>query len=282
MPTVFCLGPRGTFSEWAAFQYLKQESLNFNLVTTNTILDIFKLLNETKDSLGCVPVENIYGGSVESTLDNMIAYPHIFIINEIFISVKHCLLSPKGLTLNAITDVYSHPQALEQCRSFLQNNLNHVNLHPTNSTAKAATIVIHKTNAACIGHQFLIQHYPLVSLQEDIQDLKDKTNITRFWIIQKNTTLPLKKINFIKPKTSIVFSIKDEPKSLVTVLDCFSSQGLNFRDIVLRANKKDGLFFFIDIDSDIQNPITEQASKKAALASLSYRCLGNYNSGNYY
>ena len=95
---------------------------------------------------GIIPIENSVEGSIGSVLDILLAWD-LKITSEYFEKVSHCLLSKTGKK-NTIKIVASHPQALGQCRKWLNKNLKNVDLLETASTASAAKAASKDTKTA--------------------------------------------------------------------------------------------------------------------------------------
>ena len=119
---------------------------------------------------------------------------------------------------NEIIDIYSHPQALAQCRNYIQKNFKNVNIHPISSTALAAKEVKNKDNCACIANKSCIEEYGLFLLGENIQD--NDLNETKFWVLSKN-------MNENGEKMSLIFSTKNKPGALYKILGLFNEFDIN-------------------------------------------------------
>ena len=107
-------GEPGAYSEMATIQYFR----NSNLVPLKSLQDVFDGLSHGDVDFGVVPIENSIEGSVNETYD-LLLDTHFVVSGEIYLRVRHCLIVNKGVGLN-IRSVYSHPQALAQCRRYLQ------------------------------------------------------------------------------------------------------------------------------------------------------------------
>ncbi len=233
------LGPEGTFSQSAALKVVNEDS---SIVPFTDILNIFESLSNDKIDEAVVPIENSTEGSVVVTLDALSSY-NLNIVGEVELPIKHDLLVQKGVTLEDITVICSHPQAIAQCRGYI-SKLNKP-VHAMQSTANAARYVTELSTAAVIGNHILSQKYNLEILEKDIQDYSN--NVTRF------VTLSKRDPNRItgNDKTSIIISLYgDKPGGLYEILYEFANQNINLTKIESRPSKQ-GLgkyLFFIDFE----------------------------------
>jgi len=167
-----------------------------------------------------IPIENSITGSVIQNFDLLLKYG-VKIIGEIFLRIKHCLISHRGNELKNIRRVLFHPQALAQCSEFLEkHNLEPV---PTYDTAGAVEIVKKNGNMeeVAIASRLAAKIYDMEIIVKDIQ--KNPYNITRFFVItRKNNSLIIR-----KEKTTIVFTCDNVPGSLFRCLKGFADNKIN-------------------------------------------------------
>ena len=145
------------------------------IVPFDNILHIFESVEQGDIDEAVVPIENSTEGSVLVTLDAL-TYFDLNIVKELELPIKHNLLAQKGSSIDDITVICSHQQALAQCRKYL-NKLNK-QVHAMSSTATAARYVTELSSAAVIGNEILSQKYNLEIIASNIQDydqeLEDK------------------------------------------------------------------------------------------------------------
>jgi prephenate dehydratase len=188
------------------------------------------------------------------------------------------LMVNKKASGKKITKIISHPQALAQCRKFLNKNYPTVPVEIVNSTAEAAKIVANSDPesgelVAAIGSKFSAELYSLKMIHENIQS--NKNNSTQFILLTKsNTSLPK-----LGHSTSIVFSTEDKPGELYKVLDIFAIWDLNMTKILSRPtkNRQGEYVFFIEISgytsvSDVSDALT-MIKRKTSF----FKNLGSYN-----
>lgn len=258
------LGPPGTYAEEAA------SKIEGKLIDFDSIMEVMEAVNQENVEIGVVPIENSIEGPVGVTLDLLAHDYDLKIRGEIILPISHKLLLNPESSIEDIEVVYSHAQALSQCRKFIEN----MGAKPvaTPSTSGAAEMVKGRKNAAAIGTQRAADLYGLKIAAEDIQDYKD--NSTRFIIIGKHDHQPTG-----HDKTSIVFSlIEDRPGGLYEVLGAFAKCNINLTKIESRPSKKKlgNYIFFIDFqghaaDKEVKNILNNIKNK------ISYvKILGSY------
>lgn len=238
------LGPKGTFSFEAASKYLK----NQKLVEYKTIKDIIIGIKNGEIEEGIVPIENSLQGGVTETIDSLIEIEGVFIKKEIILKIKQNLIANNNYRLNEIKEIYSHPQALAQCRNYIEKNLHNATINQVSSTALAAKEIKNKDYCACIANESCIEQYELILLDENIQD--NNLNQTKFWVLSKN-------INEEGNKMSIIFSVKHRVGALYNVLGLFYKNDINLTKIESRPAKTVlGEYIFL-VDLEVNKNIEE-------------------------
>jgi len=260
------LGPQATFTHVAAMQ---QFGFSAQLVPQKSISAVFEDVARGRANYGVVPVENSTEGVVSHTLD-MFIDSDLKINAEVMLEVSHDLLSCSG-DLAAIKRVVSHPQALAQCRRWLEENLPDVPLVDVGSTALAAQMVADDDSTAAIASETAASLYGLKVVKKKIED--NPNNFTRFLVIGKKNPDPTG-----NDKTSLMFRIKDEPGILYRMLEPFSKRNINLAKIESRPLKKIAweYIFFLDLEGHIAD-----ADVAAAVNDLGDYCefvkvLGSY------
>jgi chorismate mutase/prephenate dehydratase len=194
----------------------------------------------------------------------------LVICAEIVLEVSHCLLSRSG-ELSGIQKVYSHPQAMAQCRKWLSENLPGAAQIEVASTALAARLARDDPNAAGIGSELAGQLYELRIVRRKIEDLSE--NVTRFLVIGRQGPG-----SSAKDKTSILFSVRDAPGVLFRVLRAFADRGLNLSKIESRPSRRKPweYIFFIDVDGHAAEPEVAQALTELGASCEFVKVLGSY------
>ena len=241
---IYCLGPEGSYSEIAAkmFSKILRDS---TILCCNSIYDVFQHLenSEENNSYGVVPSENSIEGSVSLTQDLLLEfYDKIRIYGELDININHCLV---GFNKEKIKKIYSHPQALAQCRRYIKKH--GWETVPVSSTAKAVKLVksIGSDDVGAIASKEAAKLYNLKVLEEGVQDYKNNT--TRFILIgKKGLNLKLKGKGM--KSTIIIKLIEDRPGALYEILKVFNDFNVNLTRIESRPSKEElgNYIFYID------------------------------------
>jgi chorismate mutase/prephenate dehydratase len=266
---VVYLGPEGTFSYFAGLEYLGKSA---DYTPRPTIEGVFASVAGGKADYGVIPLENSLQGSVGQSLDYFMRYD-VHIQSEVFTRISHSLLSGER-SLGDVREVFSHPQALEQCGGWLRANLPQARITPTESTAAAARLVAKKENTAAIGHYKLAEMCGLDVLASPIEDSPD--NWTRFFIIGPEPVSDKDNI-----KTSILFTTPNKPGSLASVLNLAAEEGVNLSKLESRPIKSEKwkYVFFADLECDLTSEEYEKALARLQTVCLTLRILGSYPHG---
>lgn len=264
------LGPCGTFSEEAALLY-KKNVPEAPLVECATISEVVERVAAGDLTEGIVPLENTLEGGVGATLDLLAGEAPVLIKAELIYPVRQCLLAGPGVTLARISRVYSHPQALAQCRRFLERELPGAKLCPVESTAAAARLVRGRKRGAAIAARRTAVLFGLRVLAEHIAD--HGVNATRFVILARRDHPPTG-----KDKTSLVLSLPDGPGRLHHILGYFARRGVNLTRIESRpARHSPGdWLFFIDCAGHRCDPLLAPLWEELAGAVPFFKFLGSY------
>lgn len=265
---VVYFGPPATFTHLAAIKNFGRAA---QLIPAKNIREIFATVEKHQADYGVVPVENSTEGVVSHTLD-MFLDSDLKICAEIILEIVHHLLG-RG-KLEKVKKIYSHPQALAQCRLWLEEHMPTVKLCETESTAKAAQLASKDEESAAIASEVAAGLYGLRILEAHIED--SPHNYTRFLVIGRNYTEPSG-----ADKTSILFSIKDRVGALYDMLTPFRNHAINLTKIESRPTKRKAweYVFFVDfIGHKDDEPV------RKALSELEERCLflkvlGSYPKG---
>ncbi|MBR62031.1 MAG: prephenate dehydratase [Dehalococcoidia bacterium] len=230
------LGPAGSYAEQAAILY----DNDANKVPYPSIPSVVKAVEKFEVSKGLVPIENSIEGSVTYTLDLLIHDSNLLINDEIILPIHHNLLSSHGTHKNDIKAVYSHPQALAQCRKYLENQLPDVELVASLSTSAAVKKLSEENNVAAIGNLRAAEIYNAQVIDSEIED--NSNNVTRFVALSENDSEATG-----YDKTSICFSFNvDSPGLLYKVMGFVAEEGINLAKVESRPNKLElGRYFFL-------------------------------------
>ncbi len=264
------LGPAGTFTEQAAL--VLQEDYPGELVDYRDVPGLIMAVQEGDLDFGVVPIENVIEGTVNVTIDMLAHDVNLRIIGERIIPIHQCLVAKLGVKKEDILQIVSHPQALAQCRRFLQKEFPGVPVHSSNSTAAGAREAKESAQpVAAIANKRAAEIFGLQVLQENIED--HPNNCTRFVVLSRNSIKPTG-----QDKTSIVFSVNDEPGSLLQALDIFARWGINLTRIESRPmrTRLGQYLFYVDFEGHAEEEGASRALSSVQALSTYYKHLGSY------
>ncbi len=262
------LGPAGTFTHLAS---KRQFGPSTHYMPESTIRAVFEAVTRGNVMYGVVPIENSTEGVVNHTLD-MFIDSDLKIASEIMLGVSHNLLSKSGKKSD-VKSIYSYPQATAQCRGWLNANYPGIPVIEELSTAAAAKRVSKDRSAAAVASELAASVYKLKFVKKGIEDYKN--NFTRFLVISRDSSPKSG-----KDKTSIMFSIKDKPGALYTILRHFAKHKINLTKIESRPSKRKAweYIFFVDMEAHADNKNIKKALHEVKKECLYLKVLGSYPS----
>jgi 3-deoxy-7-phosphoheptulonate synthase len=264
-------GKRGAYAEQAISRYF--DSADVEAKSVNSFEEIFSDVIDGKADFGMVPIENSLAGSVFQNYDNFIRFEDVSIVGAITLNIRHALLGAKNATLADVKNVYSHPQALSQCKNFLDLHpeWNHVDSVSTASAAEFVSASSSKENAA-IASPLNASLYKLSVLAEDIEN--DPGNFTRFVVIQANHTnhgKGAREANVKPNMASFIFKTKNEPGALYNVLGIFNEWHLNLTRLESRPIAGQPWRYWFYADAEIRQKDDAESYVKSLLEKISCR-----------
>jgi chorismate mutase / prephenate dehydratase len=235
-----------------------------------TITQVFDAVADAPGSHGVVPIENSTEGVVRETMDCLIERAPVIEL-ELELEIQHELLVAPGVTLDAVTTVTSHPQALAQCRLWVERHLPQALRELAPSTSAAAASVRERRTAAAIAAPLAGSHYGLVSLASDIGDRHD--NATRFVAIAQSGPAPTG-----HDRTTLVFTTHHEQGALRRALGIFDDAGVNMTRIESRPllSKRWEYAFVVDLEGHQIDPALAQAIGELRVRGMLGKVLGSY------
>lgn len=260
------LGPEGTHTHMAATSHFGHAG---TFVPQINIRDIFDSVTRGTYQYGVVPVENSIEGAVNFTLD-MLFESSLQICAESYQAISHYLLSNSG-SLEDIRVVYSHPQALSQCRGWMRKNIPNAVMKECASTAHAAQIASSEPGSAAVASRAASSMYNLKILAERIEDFTK--NVTRFLVIGKDS--PPRTGN---DKTSVIFVTSHIPGALFKALQPIAESGINMVKLESRPTKHENwkYFFVMDVEGHHEDANIAEALEKLSKSCLFLKKLGSY------
>ena len=263
------LGPVGTYTEEATLQYDSQAEL----LSFPSIGAVGQAVSSGLIEQGVVPIENSLEGSVTFTLDLLISQAGLSIRDEIVLPIEHFLLALPGTEFPDIQVIYSHPQALAQCRVYLDKRFPQAQQSASLSTVAAVTDMRNsELPAAAIAPRRAAGLHDVVIIGQNIQD--NAYNVTRFVVLAAEDHPPTG-----RDKTSICFSFdQDSPGVLYEVLGEFAKRSINLAKIESRPTKESlGRYIFLmDCEGHRQDSLVKDALEAVAQQVSMLKILGSY------
>jgi prephenate dehydratase/chorismate mutase/prephenate dehydratase len=261
--TVGFQGEHGAYSEIAARGWEPAAAT----IPCREFSDVFDGVDQGLFDYGIVPVENSLGGLV-GPVNSILISTDLRVVAAVNLTVVHCLVAPSGADHRELRTVYSHSQALAQCRRFLERNK--LAPLPYYDTAGAARMLAQEApkGAAAIASRFAAELYDLDIIKEGIQDAPN--NRTRFLVLSKKDS------GEAGEKCSAVFGAEDKAGGLFDILQIFAREGINLTRIESVPNRPGDYAIFIDFEGSIQDERVARAVESATKAAQDFRILGCY------
>ncbi|MBP7460853.1 MAG: bifunctional chorismate mutase/prephenate dehydratase [Candidatus Delongbacteria bacterium] len=256
-------GEHGAYGEVAAGQW----DNTMIPIPCPEFADVFNLVSDGVLEYGIVPVENTLGGVV-GEVNELLLETNLVVVGEIELPIRHCLLTLPETDHREIRTIYSHTQALAQCRNFLiRNKLEPKPYYDTAGAARMLSTERPKASAA-IASNFCADLYNLEILKEDIQD--HTNNITRFLILAREKQA--------QPgnKCSIVFSTCHKAGTLFKVLEDFAMESINLTRIESFPSDPGEYAFFLDFLGSDQSEPVRRILDKLQQDTSQFKLLGCY------
>ncbi len=260
-------GEHGAYSEQAIINHFGS---GVETVPSRSIREVFNLTEVGGTDLAVVPIENSIEGSVGETYDLLLT-SSVKVVGEIVLRVVHCLIGLPSSKLELIKVVYSHPQALAQCRGFIAS----LRAEPmiTYDTAGSVKMIQDEGNAeaAAIASERAASLHGMKVLAKGIEDYG--RNYTRFLTISKNEAKRTK-----DDKTSIIFSVPHTPGSLYKALEIFAREAINLTKIESRPTRQRPweYYFFLDFEGHTKDKRVASVLGELAKKSVFLKVLGSY------
>jgi chorismate mutase/prephenate dehydratase len=260
-------GERGAYSESAVYQFFGSET---QVKPCKEFRDVFENVMCQKTEFGAIPVENSLEGSVTQNYDLFLKYD-LKVCGEVIVKIEHYLIANPGTALAYVKAVYSHPQALAQCRHFLEGLGRE--LIPTYDTAGSVKIIKEKRlrDAAAVASERAAKIYDMQILAKNIAD--NRENYTRFFVLSKEDAATTG-----KDKTSIIFGATHAPGALYNALGEFAKREINLTKIESRPTKLTPweYNFYLDFDGHRTEKRCVEALKALEKYASFVKVLGSY------
>jgi len=260
-------GEIGAYSESAVYSFFGP---SVGVKPCKNLSDVFESVEKGEVEYGVVPIENSIEGSVNQTYDLFFTH-NLKVCGETVLKIVHCLITNPKTTLDSIEVIYSHPQALAQCRGFLEKL--GCEVIPTYDTAGSVKMMKEKKlmNAGAIASERAAEIYGMKVLVKGIAD--NPSNYTRFFVLSKEDSPPTG-----NDKTSIIFSTKHVPGALYRALKEFAIRNINLTKIESRPTKEKPweYNFYLDFEGHRNEERCREALRGLEGKSSFIKVLGSY------
>ncbi len=261
-------GERGAYSESAVYSFFGSSA---EAKPCRNLSDVFETVEKGEADYGLVPIENSIEGSVNQTYDLFLEH-NLKVCGETVLKIVHCLITnPKTKNLDSVKAVYSHPQALGQCRKFIERL--GCDMIPTYDTAGSVKMVKEKglMDAGAIASELAAKIYGMKALAKGIAD--NSNNYTRFFALAKTDSPPTG-----RDKTSIIFSVKHTPGALYHALGDFAGRNINLTKVESRPTKEKPweYNFYLDFEGHISEEKCLEALRDLEERCFFVKVLGSY------
>lgn len=263
------LGPPGTFTEEAALLY----DNTAQLVPFPSVSAVAMAVDSGMADEGVVAIENSIEGSVTDTLDILIHESRAVIRKELVLPIEHQLLAKPGTDASTVRIIFSHPQALAQCRRFIERCFPKADVVAALSNAAAVEEMMASSQpAVAIGTKRAAHLYGAHILAKGIQDRA--SNVTRFVVLALQDHPPTG-----CDKTSLCFSFaEDRPGVLCSVLQEFADRNINLAKVESRPSKESlgQYIFLVDLEGHRDDPLVSEALAGVRKKTAMLKILGSY------
>jgi chorismate mutase/prephenate dehydratase len=260
-------GEPGAYTEEAALRFFGKSTKG---VPYETLDEVFEAVEAGESPFAMVPVENSLEGSINRAYD-LLLDSTLMVCGEMELRISHCLITLDGAGLDTIRFVYSHPQALGQCRNFL-SHLN-AEIIPASDTAGSVRVIKEqgRQDSAAVASARAAELYGLKILAKEIED--NPHNFTRFFVLSKEDSPPTG-----NDKTSIVFSLKHKPGALYECLREFASREVNLTKLESRPTRHQPweYNFYMDFSGHREAKEVGEALKALEEHAVFVKILGSY------
>jgi len=264
--TISYLGPKASYTHIASLNHFKHSG---KFIEQPGLFDIFRDVEKNHNHFGVVPVENSIEGAVNHTLDLFTDFD-LKICAEHYEPVSHDLLSITG-EAEDVKIIYSHPQAIAQCKGWLKKKFPHVEVVETSSTSRAAHMASDNQDVAAIASRKAAHIYKLLPVESKVEDYSG--NVTRFLVIGRESS---EKTD--RDKTSIMFATSHVPGALFKALEPVDKAGLNMLKLESRPTRDQNwsYYFFLDIEGHMKDEKVARTIEKIKAYTLNLKVLGSY------
>lgn len=259
-------GEPGAYSEQAVFNYCGE----VDTVPCETFDAVFDSVASGESDSALIPIENSLAGSIHQNYDLFLRHD-LHIVGEYLLRVRHCLIAMPGVKKEDIRKAISHPQALGQCAGYLRSH--GIKAEQVYDTAGSVKMLKESgaLDVAAIASRRAAELHGMQILEEGIED--NAENYTRFLAVGREATVPTG-----EAKTSIVFTLKNQPGALFKALSVFALRDIDLTKIESRPlqGKPWEYLFYVDFIGSAQDDVSKRALDHLGEYALTLRVLGSY------
>ncbi|MGH9582532.1 MAG: prephenate dehydratase [Bryobacteraceae bacterium] len=263
-------GEPGAFSHTAAQQLLGKR---VRVLPCASFAEVFGALEAGRVTHAVIPIENTLHGSILENYDHLLKH-NLHIAAETSVRISHQLIAMPGVKLPNIKHVFSHPVALNQCRSFFER-YRRMEAVPYYDTAGSVKMLKRERpkDAAAIASEGAARIYRGVVLKRNIED--NCQNFTRFFLLTKQAARARGGTGW---KTSLVFSTPNVPGALFKAMACFALRDLNLSKIESRPlrGKPWEYLFYVDLLGSTHDKALQSALANLKELAPMVRVFGSY------
>jgi prephenate dehydratase len=259
-------GEPGAYSEQAVFDYFEE----VETLPCESFDAVFDSVVSGASESALIPIENSLAGSIHQNYDLLLRHD-LHIVGEYLLRVRHCLIVMPGVKKEDIKKAISHPQALGQCAGYLRSH--GIKTEQVYDTAGSVKMLKESgaRDTAAIASRRAAEIYEMQILEEGIED--NAENFTRFLVVQREAVIPER-----EAKTSIVFTLKNQPGALFKALSVFALRDIDLTKIESRPlqGKPWEYLFYIDFIGAAHEETARRALDHLGEYALTLRVLGSY------
>jgi chorismate mutase/prephenate dehydratase len=264
--SVAYLGPAGTFSEQAVYRQFGHAVEGEPCVSID---EVFRSTEAGTADFGVVPIENSSEGTINRTLD-LLLQTSLTISGEISLPVHHSLMTKSG-SMDGITRICAHSQALAQCQAWLNQHFPQIQRQAVASNGEAARMASEDPSVAAIAGEIAGEKHGLQVVHAHIQD--DPHNRTRFAVIGRLQTAPSG-----RDQTSLVLSVPNQPGAVYRMLAPLAEHGVSMTRFESRPARTGAweYYFYVDVEGHVQDEKVGRALDELKRTAAFFKVLGSY------
>ena len=261
-------GAPGAYSDLAC----RQKFPEAQTLPCDSFEEAFFAVQDGRADLAMIPIDNTLAGRV-ADVHHLLPDSNLYIIDEVFQPIRHCLLGIPGADLSDVKRIHSHIHALPQCRNFIRKSKAHPVVHADTAGAAAKVAADGEVSQAAIASELAAKIYGLQVMAQDIQD--DDNNTTRFIILAPEMQVPEK--SDAKTMTSFVFQVRNIPAALYKAMGGFATNGINMTKLESYVDKNFQVArFYCDVEGHIDDEMLKLALSELEFFAKDMRILGCY------